>query len=44
MRSAWGPLMDEAIRCFADGVVVARTLDPPEPAAMAAVARSAGAV
>ena len=43
MRSAWGPLMDEAIRCFADGAMVARTLDPPEPAAMAAVARSAGA-
>ena len=44
MRSAWGPLMDEAIRCFADGAVVARTIDPPEPAAMVAVARSAGAV
>ena len=44
MRAAWGPLMDEAIRCVADGAVVARTLDPPEPAAMVAVARSAGAV
>ncbi|HMA41829.1 MAG TPA: formyltransferase family protein [Gemmatimonadales bacterium] len=43
MRSAWGPLMDEAIRCFADGAAVPRTLDPPEPAAMVAVARSAGA-
>lgn len=43
MRSAWGPLMDEAIRCFADGAVAVRTLDPPEPAAMVAVARSAGA-
>lgn len=43
MRSAWGPLMDEAIRCFADGVVVTRTLDPPEPAAMVAIARAAGA-
>lgn len=44
MRSAWGPLMDEAIRCFADGAMAVRTLDPPEPAAMFAVARSAGAV
>lgn len=43
MRSAWGPLMDEAIRCVADGAMVARTLDPPEPAAMVAIARSAGA-
>lgn len=51
MRSAWGPLMDEAIRCFADGALpvgeeappLARTLAPPEPAAMVAVARAAGA-
>jgi phosphoribosylglycinamide formyltransferase-1 len=44
MRSAWGPLMDEAIRGFADGAVAVRTLAPPEPAAMVAVARPAGAV
>jgi folate-dependent phosphoribosylglycinamide formyltransferase PurN len=36
MRAAWGRLMDEAIRCYADGAAsfggrVPRTLSPPEP-------------
>jgi folate-dependent phosphoribosylglycinamide formyltransferase PurN len=49
MRAAWGPLMDEAIRCGGDGAATAgweafvpRTLAPREPAAMAAAARAAG--
>jgi folate-dependent phosphoribosylglycinamide formyltransferase PurN len=35
MRAAWGPLMDEAIRCFAEGEAersVPKTLAPVEPA------------
>lgn len=35
MRAAWGPLMDEAIRCYAEGSVnplAPRTLAPVEPA------------
>jgi len=50
MRSAWGPLMDEAIRCVADGAAAGerftplpRTLAPPEPEAMVAAARALGA-
>lgn len=49
MRAAWGPLMDEAIRCCADGALTPgrafppRTLAPPEPAAMGAAARALGA-
>jgi folate-dependent phosphoribosylglycinamide formyltransferase PurN len=51
MRAAWGPLMDEAVRCYADGAATAgkafapRTLAPrlPRTATPAAGARALGA-
>lgn len=45
MRAAWGPLMNEAIRRFADGAgtatTVPHTLAPPEPALVATPAGAA---